>query len=124
MYNEYEEEIMMSDYATHTKDFKQIITKDARELLEAKEADLLYIGRSTCPYCRKFVTTLGPLAEKEDWVIYYLQSDNEEDFDSVNALRNELGIQTVPAFLYADKEGVHLKMDSSLTEGQLVDFVG
>lgn len=114
----------MSEFETNIKDFKQITAEEARELLDTKQGDLIFIGRPTCGYCRKFVTTLGPLAEKENWTVHYLQSDKEEDLENVNALREELGVKTVPAFLYADNQGVHLKMDSSLTADQLVEFVG
>lgn len=41
-------------YKEDIKSFKQIHSTEADKLLSSEKLTVVYIGRETCPYCRKF----------------------------------------------------------------------
>ena len=52
----------IEQYLEDVKVFNETTPEEAEQLLEAKEGHIVYIGRETCPYCRKFVRKLSSLA--------------------------------------------------------------
>ena len=59
-------EVEIDQYLDEAKSFIETTPKEADELLEAKEGTIVFIGRETCPYCRRFVRTLGPLSKEHN----------------------------------------------------------
>ena len=51
-------------YDEDVQDLKKVSSKEAHQLLSNEDLAIVYIGRSTCPFCRKFVKTLNGLVDK------------------------------------------------------------
>ena len=58
-------------YKEDVKSFKQIPSTEADKLLSSEKLTVVYIGRETCPYCRKFAKKLGNLYNKLNTTIHY-----------------------------------------------------
>lgn len=111
-------------YLEQVKLFKETHPKDADELLEAKAGNIVFIGRETCPYCRKFVRKLSPLADEYDLTVHYVHSQHPEYEDEVELLREKYDVPTVPGLLYSSETaGLIVKCDSSLEPEEILEII-
>lgn|SRR5690554_5201153 len=111
-------------YLEQVKLFKETHPKDADELLEAKAGNIVFIGRETCPYCRKFVRKLNPLADEHDLTVHYVHSQHPEYEDEVELLREKYDVPTVPGLLYSSETaGLIVKCDSSLEPEEILEII-
>ena len=111
--NTYEEDI---------KSFKKIPANEADRLLSNEALAIVYIGRSTCPFCRKFAKKLGSLALEINHAIYYVESDNTSDQD-INSFREKYTIPTVPGFIVGHHGEVDVRCDSSTPEEEILAMI-
>src|SRR5699024_4692385 len=117
-------EIEIDQYLGQVKSFKETRPEKADKLLEAKEGNIVYIGRETCPYCRRFVKTLGPLAKEHHLKIHYVHAQHPEYEQEVNELREKYDVPTVPGLLYSSETaGMVVKCDSSLDAEEILEIV-
>ena len=117
-------QIEIDQYLGEVKAFKETRPEEAEELLEAKEGNILYIGRETCPYCRLFVKTLSPLAEEYNLTIHYVHAHHPEYEEQVDELRDKYDVPTVPGLLYSSESaGVVVKCDSSLEPEEILEII-
>lgn len=110
-------------YLEEVKIFKEVTPEDADKLLTAQSGNIVYIGRETCPFCRRFVGKLSAVAKEENLTIHYVHSQKAETFKEVEAIRSKYGVPTVPGFLYSDEDGVQVKCDSSMSLDDIKTFV-
>lgn len=114
----------IDQYLEDVKRFNQIDASEAEELIEAKAGHIVYIGRETCNFCRKFMRKLSPLAAEHDLEINYLDAQHPTDEDAVNELREKYEVDTIPGLIYSsDSAGIVVKMDSSLTPEEILEIV-
>lgn len=114
----------IEQYLEDVKVFNETTPEEAEQLLEAKEDHIVYIGRETCPYCRKFVRKLSPLATEKDLQINYVHARHPEYEEQVNELREKYDVPTVPGLLYSSEAaGILVKCDSSMTEEEILEMV-
>jgi len=117
-------QIEIDQYLGEINVFNEIRPEEADELLEAKEGHIVYIGRETCPYCRRFVKTLSPLAEENDLKVNYVHSEHPNYEEEVDELREKYDVPTVPGLLYSSESaGLVVKCDSSLDADEILDIV-
>lgn len=69
------------------------------EKLANKETFYVYVGRPTCPYCRKFEPTLLKAMEDTQIPVFYLNTD-EEELTEINNFVDSQGIETIPHLTY------------------------
>jgi predicted bacteriocin transport accessory protein len=111
-------------YLEEVKVFKEINPEEAEALIEEEEGNIIYIGRETCPYCRKFVRKLSPLAKENDFTVYYLHAHHPTHEEEVNELREKYEVKTVPGLIYSsDTAGLVVKTDSSLEKDEILEIV-
>lgn len=114
----------IEQYLDEVKVFNEVTPEEAETLLEAKEGNIVFIGRETCPYCRRFVRKLSPLAEEKDLEVNYVHSQNPKYREQVDALREKYDVPTVPGFLYSSEQaGIVVKCDSSLEAEEILEIV-
>lgn len=114
----------INEYLEQVKPFTSVSPEEAAQLLENKEGAIVYIGRETCPYCRKFVKKLSKVAGEKSLVIYYLHSQSTEyNIKAIQTVRDQYGVNTVPGLLVAHPTGVKVRCDSSMTEEEIVAFI-
>ena len=102
--------------------FEKVLSTEADQLLSTKELAIVYIGRATCPFCRKFAEKLSGLANEINSTIYYVESDNYSD-DEINSFREKYNIVTVPGFIVSKNGEVEVRCDSSTPEEEILDMV-
>lgn len=111
-------------YLEEIEVFQQVRPEDADNLLEINAGHIIYIGRETCPYCRKFVRKLSPLAKEHDLTINYVHSQHPKYKEQVDELREKYDVPTVPGLLYSSETaGLVVKCDSSLTPEEILEIV-
>lgn len=111
--NTYEEDI---------KIFKKILSKQADELLSTEEVAVIYIGRGTCPYCRKFAKKLSAVSHKINTVTYYIDSEDFSD-DGIASFRQKYNIPTVPGFIVTKHGEIDVRCDSSIPEDEILNMI-
>ena len=111
-------------YLDEVKSFTEVTPEKADELLEANAGNIVFIGRETCPYCRRFVHKLSPLAEEYNLDVNYVHSQHPEYEDQVDTLREKYDVPTVPGLLYSSESaGLVVKCDSSLEPEEILEIV-
>lgn len=109
-------------YEEDVKLFEKVISTQADELLSNKDLAVIYIGRATCPFCRKFAKKLSGLTNKINITIYYVDSDNFSD-NSINSFREKYNIVTVPGFIVSKNREIEVRCDSSITEDEILNLL-
>lgn len=117
-------QIEIDQYLGEVKVFKETTPEEAEKLLEAKDGNIVYIGRETCPYCRRFVKKLSPLAKEHDLEVHYVHAQHPEYEEQVNELRDKYDVPTIPGLLYSSETaGIVVKCDSSLEPEEILEIV-
>ena len=108
-------------YEEDVKSFKKIFSTEAGQLL-SNELAIVYIGRATCPFCRKFARKLSGLTNEINQAIYYIESDNALDKE-INSFREKYNILTVPGFIVSHNGQVEVRCDSSTPEAEILAMI-
>ncbi|MGL4989562.1 MAG: thioredoxin domain-containing protein [Sarcina sp.] len=109
-------------YQEDIKTFKKITSVEAKELTNNENLVVIYIGRSTCPYCRKFAKKLGSLVDQIKTTIYYIDSEDFSD-EGIDDFRSEFNVVTVPGFIVKKNNEIEVRCDSSLPEEEILELV-
>lgn len=111
-------------YLEQVKIFTETTPAEADQLLEAKEGNIVFIGRETCPYCRRFVGKLSNLAEEHNLKVHYVHSKHPDYTDEIETLREKYDVPTVPGLLYSSESaGLVVKCDSSLEPEEILEII-
>ena len=78
----------VANYLEQVKVFQAVSPEEAKALMDAKDGGILFIGRESCPYCRRFVAKLSPLAQEAGLKVAYLHSQNPETLSQSMASAN------------------------------------
>ena len=105
------------------KNFHSIGVAQASERVKEAEKFILFIGRSTCPYCRRFAPKLAQVASDHQLDVFFLQGDSITDQEAIMTFRNRHNAVTVPALLVAQKGAVRVICDSSLSPDEILAFI-
>ncbi|MBP2623261.1 thioredoxin [Streptococcus oricebi] len=114
----------MEEFTQNIKDLEVTRVERARQAIADKETATFFIGRKTCPYCRKFARTLAGVVAESKAHIYFINSEDPEQVEELAAFRSEYKIPTVPGFLHTEKGLVSVRCDSSMTAQEIKDFAG
>ena len=84
-------------------------------MLDEEEPKLLFIGRSTCQYSRKYLPKLIAALGEDVENTYFLDSEHTATDDALADFRFEVGAKTVPSLVYVGGDGrfTNLAADSS-----------
>lgn len=114
----------IEQYLEQVEVFKETRPGEADNLLEEKAQNIIYIGRETCPYCRRFVRKLSPLAEEYGLGVHYVHAQHPDYAEEVQQLRDKYDVPTVPGLLYSSESaGLIVKCDSSLEPEEILEIV-
>ena len=106
------------------QDFQPVSPRVARQLLEARDGTILFLGRDSCSYCRRFAPKLAAVAKKENWTVYFLHTQSPAySAQEIAQLRQDYGVPTVPGLLHAKSDGIQVRCDSSLSEEEILAFI-
>lgn len=109
-------------YEEDVKSFETVLSTQAEELLSNEDLAAIYIGRVTCPFCRKFAKKLSGLTNKVNTTIYYVDSENPLD-NEIRLFRDKYNIVTVPGFIVSKNQEIEVRCDSSTPEDEILDML-
>ena len=98
----------MEQFLDNIKDLEVTTVTRAQEALDNKETATFFIGRKTCPYCRKFAGTLAGVVAETKAHIYFINSEEASQLNELQEFRSRYGFQ-----LYQDL--FTLRMDKSIS---------
>lgn len=96
--------IEIRKYNVIVEGFISIDVDSINEKMDNGDVFLVYIGRSTCPWCRRLVAPLSEIVEEMDIKLYYLNSENTDVNPKMRGFRKEHGIQYVPSILHYENK--------------------
>ena len=108
----------MEQFLDNIKDLEVTTVARAQEALDKKETATFFIGRKTCPYCRKFAGTLAGVVAETKAHIYFINSEEPSQF------RSRYGIPTVPGFVHIADGQINVRCDSSMSAQEIKEFAG
>ncbi|HHJ7995696.1 TPA: thioredoxin domain-containing protein [Streptococcus pyogenes] len=84
---------------------------------------IVFLGRSSCPYCRRFAPKLAQVATDNQKEVYFVDSENAADAAELAAFRENYQLVTVPALLVSYDQHQRAVCDSSLTPDDILAFL-
>ncbi|HER5543219.1 TPA: thioredoxin [Streptococcus pyogenes] len=84
---------------------------------------IVFLGRSSCPYCRRFAPKLAQAATDNQKDVYFVDSENAADAAELAAFRENYQLVTVPALLVSYDQHQRAVCDSSLTPDDILAFL-
>ena len=102
--------------------FTKILSEEADKLLSNEDLTVVYIGRETCPYYRKFAKKLSGLVNEINTTIYYIDSNNLSDSE-LSSFREKYNIVTVPGFIVGKNGEIKVRCDSSTPEDEILAMI-
>ena len=102
--------------------FKKVASSQADDLLSNEEVAIVYIGRETCPFCRKFAKKLSGLSNEINRTIYYVNSEDFSD-DGISSFREKYNVVTVPGFIVRKNGEIEVRCDSSTPEDEILEML-
>ena len=112
----------MEQFAQNIKDLEVTTVDRARQAISDKETATFFVGRKTCPYCRKFAGTLADVVAETKAHIYFINSEEASELEKLQAFRSEYSIPTVPGFVHVQDGQVSVRCDSSMTADEIKAF--
>ena len=114
----------MEQFLENIKNLEVTTVARAQEALDKKETATFFIGRKTCPYCRKFAAKLANVVAETKAHIFFINSEESSQLEALQAFRSTYGIPTVPGFVHVKNGQIKVRCDSSMTEDEIKEFAG
>ena len=114
----------MEQFAQNIKDLEVTTVDRARQAIADKETATFFVGRKTCPYCRKFAATLAGVVADTKAPLFFINSEEASELEKLQAFRSEYSIPTVPGFVHVQDGQVSVRCDSSMTADEIKAFAG
>lgn len=108
---------------TFAQTFIKVSAQAAEKMIETEDKVVLFIGRPSCPYCRRFEPKLANVAMKTGTKVIFINSEDFTDLSDIQAFRHKYQIPTVPGLLVAHNGVVQVICDSSISEAEIQSFI-
>ncbi|WP_057490599.1 thioredoxin family protein [Streptococcus orisasini] len=98
-------DISTEEYEANVSNLKQVTMADVYHMFDDQNGSYtLYLGRSTCIYCRKFSSVIKDFNNLSGGQVYYYNTDSA-DFSSASKefLRSKIGTFGTPTVLHLEK---------------------
>lgn len=91
--------IQKTDYESTVENFESITPNEILKKDKNKETFFLYIGKSSCPYCKTFAPKLKVASENNNLDIFYLDVSDESQ-ESLRTVLQKYKVKYVPLLMY------------------------
>ena len=113
----------MEQFQQDIQVLKELSIAEVEQLTKGSEQFVLFVGRGTCPYCRRFAPKFANVVRDNGLTGYFLNSEKSADLAAIQAYREQHGIKTVPGLVVAQAGQVRVVCDSSLSEAAILNFI-
>lgn len=114
----------MDQFAKDIQGLTPVQVSRAEQAIADKETATFFLGRSTCPYCRRFATKLAAVVAETGATVYFINSEEAGQASQLADFRGRYTIPTVPGFVHVANGEVAVRCDSSMTEAEIKAFMG
>lgn len=104
-------------------DFDEITADLADEKLGSTEGTVIFLGRATCPYCRRFAPKLHQVSQDEQIKVYFVDSEKAGQESVLKDFRDKFKLATVPSLLVSTTDNVKVRSDSSMSIEEISAFI-
>ena len=117
------EGFLMEQFAKDVSQFVETTAEKVEALIGEGKEVVLFVGRPTCPYCRRFAPKINEVREELGKEMYFINSEDRAN-EALAAFRAKYNMPTVPGLLVARGSEVRVVCDSSLSVEQIKAFIG
>ena len=103
----------MEQFQQDIQGLKELSIAEVEQLTKESAQFILFVGRGTCPYCRRFAPKFANVVRDNGLTGYFLNSEKTSDLEAIQAYRAKHGIKTVPGLVVAKEGQVRVVCDSS-----------
>ena len=105
------------------KTMSQEFFEEVESLISSGEEVVLFIGRPTCPYCRRFAPKMNEARQALNKPAIFVNSEDVTQLNEIQSFRQKYGIPTVPGLLVAKGGEARVVCDSSISVEDIIAFV-
>lgn len=113
----------MEQFAKDISVLEKSSIEKAFDIIQQQETATIFVGRSTCPYCRRFATKLNHVVTETNAKVLFVNSANQEELERIQQFRTQYNIPTVPGFVQINKGTVNVRCDSSMSLEEIKAFM-
>ena len=113
----------MNTFAQDIKDFTELDIEKVEQIINDKGTAIVFIGRSTCPYCRMFAPKLAKVATEIGLQVHFVNSEKPGQEAQLASFRSTYAIPTVPGLVQIHQGEVSVRCDSSMSEADIKAFI-
>lgn len=113
----------VQEFMDLVKDFEEITAEEAESKLVEENGSIVFLGRATCPFCRKFAPKLHQVSQDEKLEVYFVNSEDPNQAAELKSFRDKYNLATVPSLLVSAGDEVKVRSDSSMSIEEISSFV-
>ena len=114
---------MSQEFFEAVEKFEKKSIQEVESFISTGEEVILFIGRPTCPYCRRFAPKMNEARQALNKPAIFVNSEDVTQLNEIQSFRQKYGIPTVPGLLVAKGGEVRVVCDSSISVEEIVEFV-
>ena len=114
---------IMEQFEKEVSQFVETSAEKVEALIAEGKEVVLFVGRPTCPYCRRFAPKINEVREALGKEMYFINSEDRAN-EALAAFRAKYNMPTVPGLLVARDGEVRVVCDSSQSVEQIKAFIG
>lgn len=114
----------LAAFAKHVAAFIPTTPDKLLQLIDSQETAIVFLGKPSCSYCRRFVAKLSTVSINKQLTIHFTDSSNKAALKTFREqFREQYGIRTVPALLKISQGKIKSVCNSKLSEEEIEAFL-
>lgn len=110
----------LAAFAKHVAAFIPTTPDKLLQLIDSQETAIVFLGKPSCSYCRRFVAKLSTVSINKQLTIHFTDSSNKA---ALKTFREQHDIKTVPALLKISQGKIKSVCNSKLSEEEIEAFL-
>lgn len=113
----------MNEFDVAVAEFEKGTVAALQAKITAGEEVVAFIGRATCPFCRRFAPKMSEARQQLAIHAYFVNSEEVTELATLRDFREEYGIKTVPGLLVSRNGQTRVVCDSSISVEEIIAFI-